>query len=94
MKHIKDVLAEALGDLELMESDLSAIEGMVDNPQHYVEGRCIEPIDVIEDWGLDRDHYLANVLKYISRYGRKDSGEDPKLCLKKAMFYLQRRIDR
>jgi hypothetical protein len=66
----------------------------VDSPEHYVEGRTIEPIDVIEDWGLDKDHYLANVVKYISRYGRKDSAKDPKLCLKKAMFYLKRRIER
>lgn len=66
----------------------------VHRPSHYVDGRSMQPIDVIEDWGLDKDHYLANVLKYISRYGRKGSGDDPKLCLRKAMFYLNRRIER
>lgn len=59
----------------------------VTNPSHYTEGRKYEPIDVIEDWGLD--FCLANALKYISRAGRKgDAVED----LKKAVFYLNREI--
>ncbi len=70
------------------------VESPVDSPRHYTFGRNIEPLDVIEDWGLDKDHYLANVIKYIARYGRKDNGGDAKLCLRKASFYLQRRIDR
>jgi len=63
-------------------------------PPHYTNGRTIEPIDVIEDWGLDRDYYLANALKYIARYNRKTSVSDPASCLKKAIFYLQRKVDK
>ena len=61
----------------------------VDHPDHYNVGR-IEVIDAIEDWGLD--FCLGNVIKYISRAGHKDSNkvvED----LKKAAWYLQRKID-
>jgi len=43
---------------------------------------------------LDADHYLANALKYIARYGRKDSPGDKDNCLKKAIFYLRRRLER
>jgi hypothetical protein len=67
-------------------------EDIINSPSHYIEGRKIEPIDVMEDWGLDGDYYLANVIKYISRYKRKTSIEDPTTCLKKARFYLDRRI--
>lgn len=63
----------------------------VNRPKHYVDGRKYEPIDVAEDWGLDKDAYLFNTLKYISRAGRKgDLLED----LKKSRFYLDRRIKR
>ena len=59
----------------------------VNAPSHYIEGRAYEPIDVIEDWGLD--FCLGNTVKYISRAGRKnDTLED----LKKARWYLDRRI--
>lgn len=59
----------------------------VECPSHYIEGRAYEPIDVIEDWGLD--FCLGNAVKYISRAGRKnDEVED----LKKALWYIKRRI--
>lgn len=61
----------------------------VNNPYHYTAGRKYEPIDVAEDWGLDRDAYLFNALKYIARAGRKgDALED----LQKAQFYLDRKV--
>lgn len=61
----------------------------VNRPRHYCEGRKYEPIDVIEDWGLD--FHLGNAVKYISRAGRKgDAVED----LEKAVWYIQREIDR
>ena len=69
--------------------DLDAIN----HPNHYVKGRKYEPLHVIEDWGLIYNYYLANAVKYIARYGRKDV-EDPKDDLRKAVFYLQRAIDR
>ena len=63
-------------------------ESMVEHPNHYAAGRKYEPIDVIEDWDLGFS--LGNVVKYISRAGRKnDALED----LNKAKFYLQYAID-
>ncbi len=57
-------------------------------PKHYVEGRKIEPIDVIEDWSLG--FHLGNSLKYVARMGRKD---DAKADCDKAIWYLQRYRD-
>lgn len=59
------------------------------NPLHYRGDRKFEPIEVIEDWGLN--YRLGNALKYISRNGRKP-GEDPREGLKKAIWYLEREI--
>ncbi len=50
-----------------------------------IEGRSIEPIDVIESWKLG--YHIGNVLKYISRASRKDC---EKTDLEKALFYLDR----
>ena len=72
--------------------DFDTQDDLINSPPHYVSGRKIEPIDVIEDWGLDRDYYLASVIKYISRYNRKEAVGNPLTCLKKAAFYLSRRI--
>ena len=55
---------------------------------HYVEGRKIEPILVIEDWNLD--FHLGNVVKYIARLGR--DGVDSLTTLKKAQSYLDRAV--
>jgi hypothetical protein len=61
----------------------------VNHPPHYIEGRTIEPIDVIEDWSLS--YHLGNALKYISRAGRKsDAVED----IKKAIWYLNRYVEK
>lgn len=60
------------------------------NPEHYqCSDSQYEPIKVIEAWGLG--FCLGNVLKYISRAGKKgDRIED----LKKARWYLDREISR
>lgn len=58
-------------------------------PEHYVAGRLFEPHLVIEDWDLNFN--LGNVLKYISRAGRKD---DILIDLKKARQYLDFEISR
>lgn len=58
-------------------------------PEHYVAGRLFEPHLVIEDWDLNFN--LGNVLKYISRAGRKD---DILIDLKKARQYLDFEIAR
>ena len=60
----------------------------INNPAHYTQGREIEPLNVIEDWELD--FYLGNALKYIARAGRKENEIED---LKKAVFYLNRKID-
>lgn len=61
----------------------------VTHPSHYTQGRNYEPRLVIEDWDLT--YYLGNVVKYISRAGRKgDKIED----LEKAMKYLEWEIER
>lgn len=58
----------------------------VAKPQHYNHGK-FEVIDVIEDWGLDKDYYLGNAIKYIARHKHKDS---PKQDIEKAVWYLNR----
>ena len=57
----------------------------ITQPDHYVKGRFIEPLDVIESWKLM--HHVASALKYICRAGRKDC---EKTDLEKAIFYLDR----
>ena len=47
----------------------------------------IEPIDVIDDWGLS--FCLGNVVKYIARCNHKGS---KKQDLEKAIWYLQREV--
>lgn len=59
----------------------------VNHPPHYNDGG-IETIDFIEAKGLN--YRLGNVVKYISRVGKKSS--DPIEDLEKAAWYLQREI--
>lgn len=66
----------------------------VNKPQYYAETK-IEVIDYIEDKQLG--FCLGNVVKYVSRAGRKHSaGMDNKekeiQDLEKAKWYLERRI--
>lgn len=60
----------------------------IKHPSHYCEGRKYEPIEVINDWGLGFD--LGNVVKYISRAGRKGSAIED---LEKARYYLDHKIN-
>jgi hypothetical protein len=60
----------------------------VNHPEHYKAGG-IEVIDFIES--KDLNYRLGNVVKYISRAGKKDS--DPVQDLEKAAWYLKREID-
>lgn len=66
---------------------------MVNGPAHY--GGVDNPYEVIkvcEAWELDKDAYLFNVVKYIARAGKKDPKKELE-DLKKAVFYLQRKIN-
>lgn len=62
----------------------------VDHPSHYGGDTPYEVIKVAEAWNFDTDAYLFNVLKYIARPGKGNYLED----LKKARFYLDRKISR
>jgi hypothetical protein len=60
----------------------------VNSPAHYTDGG-IQTIDFIEAKSLN--FHLGNVVKYISRAGKKgDNLED----LLKAQWYLNREIER
>lgn len=61
----------------------------INHPSHYGgENNPYEVVKVIEDWGLHRDFYVANAIKYIARAGKKgDIIED----LNKAIWYLKAR---
>lgn len=65
---------------------------MVNGPEHY--GGSENPYEVIkvcEAWGLDKDAYLFNVVKYVARAGKKDVNKELE-DLRKAAFYLDRKI--
>lgn len=59
----------------------------VNHPPHYQAGG-IETIDFIE--AKDLNYRLGNVVKYVSRAGKKNF--DPIEDLEKALWYLQREI--
>ena len=76
---------------EYTENTLDAIKinkEMINHPQHYNQGKY-EVIDVIEDWALGFS--LGNAIKYIARAPHKDNQLED---LKKALWYIQREIDR
>lgn len=62
-------------------------------PEYYGgKDNTYEVFRVLEEWDLDKDFYLGNVIKYVARAGKKDSSKT-KEDLQKALVYLQRRID-
>ena len=61
------------------------------NPRHYKAGDIYELVNVIEAYGLDKDWALATAATYIFRCGQKP-GSDPITDLKKAIWYIERRI--
>lgn len=61
----------------------------INHPAHYGGQRnTYETIKVIEAWNLN--FHLGNVLKYISRAGKKTISQEEDL--KKALWYLQREL--
>jgi len=61
-------------------------------PDHYGgKDNVYEVLKVCEAWGLDMDAYLFNVVKYVARAGKKDPAKEIE-DLKKAQFYLERKI--
>ncbi len=66
---------------------------MINHPSHYGGAdNQYEVIKVCEAWELDKDAYLFNVVKYVARAGKKDPTKELE-DLKKAAFYLNRRIN-
>ena len=64
----------------------------VNHPNHYGGGDNVyEVVKVCEAWGLDKDAYLFNVIKYVARAGKKDKLTEIE-DLKKAAWYINRRI--
>ena len=63
---------------------------LVNRPPHYRDGG-IDFLDYAEAKGLTENAYLFNVVKYVSRAGKK-VGANPVEDLKKAQFYLSREI--
>ena len=67
------------------------MEDNINNPIHYGGiDNPYEAIKVIEAWNLGFN--LGNVVKYISRAGKKDSSKDIE-DLEKALWYLIREIN-
>ena len=65
---------------------------MINHPNHYGGADNVyEVIKVCEAWDLHADAYLFNVVKYVARAGKKDPSKEIE-DLKKAAFYLDRRI--
>ena len=60
----------------------------IDHPKHYAHS-TIEVIDAIEAWGLGFS--LGNAVKYIARADHKGNAVED---LRKAIWYLQRELDR
>jgi hypothetical protein len=64
---------------------------MVNHPIHYGGSENVyEAIKVIDAWDLD--FCLGNTVKYISRAGKKHPDKELE-DLKKALWYLQHKID-
>lgn len=63
----------------------SAHYGGADNPH--------ETIKCLEAWGLERDALLWTSGKYLSRAGKKE-GESLLKDLRKALYYLKRRVEK
>lgn len=73
---------------QIMNFNGTTKDDVVNKPKHYTAGK-FEVIDVIEDWELN--FRLANTVKYIARHKHKGK---PLEDLKKALWYLQREIDK
>lgn len=63
---------------------------IINSPSHYTDGG-IETIDFIEAKKLN--YHLGNVVKYVSRAGKKDPAKKLE-DLEKARWYLEREIGR
>lgn len=65
---------------------------VVNHPSHYQSATGLEAIEVIEAFGLG--YGLGNATKYILRAGKKGTAEDAITDLSKAVFYIEREIEK
>lgn len=71
-----------------------SIDQNVSHPSYYGgKDDPYETIKVIDAWGLDKNFCLGNVIKYISRAGKKD-GNSLLQDLMKAQFYLNYEVEK
>ena len=83
------IKVEKKEEVEMDEERYVDIETKFDKVSHYASGRKYEPRKVIHDWDLNFN--LGNVVKYVSRAGRK--GEFFMDDLRKAKQYLEYEIE-
>ena len=81
----------ALFGLEYKKQEAPTLD-LVNTPPHYTTGG-VDFLDYAEAKGLTENAYLFNVVKYVSRAGKKVDA-DPVQDLQKAEFYLKREIER
>ena len=87
---MNDITADKLTDADIAAAGMTRrTVDLVNKPPHYAFS--IEPIDAIESWGFDEDHYLASVVAYVVRSKHKGT---ELLDLEKAAWYLARKIQR
>jgi hypothetical protein len=79
-EHMKKTLEEKMD---------AVLDDPISHPAHYCDGG-IETLDFIVAKKLD--FFLGQVCKYISRAGKKDPAKELE-DLKKAQFYLNRKIE-
>ena len=91
-KEKKSKIVKAMEEMEQVLSVIGKKSDLVNNPPHYKTGG-IDFLDYAEAKGLTENAYLFNVVKYVSRAGKK-VGADPVQDLEKAEFYLKREIER
>lgn len=58
------------------------------NPSHYKRGG-LEVFQILEAFGLDKDHYVASAVAYLLRLGYKD---DPVQDARKAIRFIEQKI--
>lgn len=79
-------------ELDALKETFFPTEDVVNHPKHYISKNGIETIDVIDAWTEGLEGIVAvdtaNVIKYISRWHKKNGIED----LKKARWYLNHLI--
>jgi Protein of unknwon function (DUF3310) len=64
----------------------------VNHPRHYGGDTEHEVVKCLEAWGLESDALLWNAVKYIARAGKKGGAGAAIEDLRKAAWYLGRRI--